>query len=91
LRKDRECKVVGLLNTRKRYNVKESLDLTRNTPWLASHFSKIKKPNKSVSQKLFIGNQSVIAGFWILTLMQLQLNQCFVDFDDKLARATIPI
>ncbi len=43
--------------TRKRYTVIESSDLKRNISWLASCFSKIKKPNKHCS-----GNQSAIAG-----------------------------
>ncbi len=57
-----DCKDVDLYNTRKRYAVIESLDLMRNISWLASCFSKIKKPNKHCS-----GNQSVIAGVCILT------------------------
>jgi hypothetical protein len=58
LRKDSDCKDVDLYNTRKRYAVIESSDLImRNISWLASCFSKIKKPNKHCS-----GNQSVIAG-----------------------------
>ena len=56
-RNDSDFKDVDLYNTRKRYAVTESLDLTRNISWLASCFSKIKKPNKHCS-----GNQSVIAG-----------------------------
>ncbi len=48
---------VDLYNTRMRYVVIESSDLMRNTSWLASCFSKIKKPNKHCS-----GNHSVIAG-----------------------------
>ncbi len=52
-----------LYNTRKRYTVIESSDLTRNISWLVSCFSKIKKPNKHRST----GNQSVIAGVCILT------------------------
>ncbi len=51
---------VDLYNTRKKYAVIESSDLMRNTLWLASCFSKIKKPNKHCS-----GNQSVIAGVLI--------------------------
>ena len=35
-RKDNDCKDVGLYNTRKRYTVIESSDLTRNVLWLAS-------------------------------------------------------
>ncbi len=46
IRNDCDCKAVDLYNTRKRYAVIERSDLTRNIPWLASHFSKIKKPNK---------------------------------------------
>ncbi len=57
---DSDCKDVDLYNTRKRYAVIESLDLTRNISWLASCFSKIKKSNKHCS-----GNQSVIAGVCI--------------------------
>ncbi len=60
LRNDSDCKDVDLYNTRKRYAVIESLDLTRIISWLASCFSKIKKPNKHCS-----GNQSVIAGVCI--------------------------
>ncbi len=62
LRNDSDCKDVDLYNTRKRYAVIESSDLMRNISWLASWFSKIKKPNKHCS-----GNQSVIAGVCILT------------------------
>ncbi len=58
LRNDSDCEDVDhLYNTRKRYAVIESSDLTRNITWLASCFSKIKKHNKHCS-----GNQSVIAG-----------------------------
>jgi hypothetical protein len=49
LRYDRDYKAVDLYNTRKRYAVIESLDLMRNITWLASCFSKIKKPNKKFS------------------------------------------
>ncbi len=62
LRNDNDCKDVDLYNTRKRYVVIESSDLMRNISWLASCFSKIKKPNKHCS-----GNQSVIASVCILT------------------------
>ena len=62
LRNDGDCKDIDLYNTRKRYTVIESSDLTRNISWLASCFSKIKKPNKNCS-----GNQSVIASVCILT------------------------
>jgi hypothetical protein len=62
LRNDNDCKDVDLYNLRKRYVVIESSDLMRNTFWLASCFSKIKKHNKHCS-----GNQSVIAGVCILT------------------------
>ncbi len=57
LRNDSDCKDVDLYNPRKWYAVIESLDLMRNTIWLSSSFSKMKKPNKHCS-----GNQSVIAG-----------------------------
>ncbi len=53
---------LDLYNTRKRYAVIESSDLMKNASWLASCFSKIKKPNKHCS-----GNQIVIAGVCILT------------------------
>ena len=62
LKNDSDCKDVDLYSTRKRYTVLESSDLMRNISWLASCFSKIKKPNKHCS-----GNQSVIAGVRILT------------------------
>jgi hypothetical protein len=45
-----------IYNTRKKYTVIESLDLMRNISWLASCFSKIKKPIKKCSVK-----QNVIA------------------------------
>jgi hypothetical protein len=60
LRSNNDCKDVDLYNTRKRYAVIESSDLTRNISWLASCFFKIKKPNKNCS-----GNQSVIVGVCI--------------------------
>ncbi len=60
LRNDSDCKDVDLYNTRKRYAVIERSDLMRNISWLASCFSKIKKPNKHCS-----GNQSEIAGVCI--------------------------
>jgi hypothetical protein len=62
LRNNSDCKDVDLYNTRKRYAVIESSDLMRNISWLASCFSKIKKPNKHCS-----GNQSVINGVCVLT------------------------
>jgi hypothetical protein len=55
LRNDSDCKDVDLYNTRKRDTVIESSDFMKNISWLASCFSKIKKPNKHCS-----GNQSVI-------------------------------
>jgi hypothetical protein len=58
----RSSSQLRVYNTRKRYAVIEQLDLTRNISWLASCFSKIKKPNKHCS-----GNQYVIAGVCILT------------------------
>ncbi len=60
---DRDCKVVDLQKTRKRYVVIESLGFTSNIFWLASCFFKIKKPNSH-----FLGNQSGIAGFPIFIL-----------------------
>ena len=45
LRNDRDYNDVDLLKTRKRYVVRKSSDFTRNMFWLASCFSKIKKPN----------------------------------------------
>ncbi len=67
LRNDSDCKDVDLYNTRKWYAVLiESSDLMRNMSWLASCFSKIKKPNKHCS-----GNQSVIAGVCILTQIHI--------------------
>ncbi len=57
MRIDSDCKDVDLYNTRMRCAVIESSDVMRNISWLASCFSKIKKPNKHCS-----GNQSVIAG-----------------------------
>ncbi len=62
LRNDSDCKDVDLYNTRNRYAVIESSDFMRNISWLASCFSKLKKPNKHCS-----GNQSVIAGVCIMT------------------------
>jgi hypothetical protein len=62
LRNNCDCKDVDLYNPRKRYAVIESLDLMRKISWLASCFSKIKKPNNNCS-----GNQSVIAGVHVLT------------------------
>ena len=50
LRNDRDCKAVDLYNARRRYAVIESLDPMRNISWLASYFSKIKNPNKQLTQ-----------------------------------------
>ncbi len=55
---------VDLLKTRKRYDVRESSNFTRNMFWLASCFSKIKKPNN-----IFLGNQSGAAGVHNFTLI----------------------
>jgi hypothetical protein len=60
LRNDSDCKDVDLYNPRMKYAVIESSDLMRNISWLASCFSKIKKPNKHC-----FGNQSVIASVHI--------------------------
>jgi hypothetical protein len=62
LRNNSDCKDVDVYNTRKRYAVIESLDFMSNISWLASCFSKMKKPNTHCSE-----NQSVIAGVCILT------------------------
>ncbi len=61
LRNNRDWKDIDLYNTRKRYTVIERSDLMRNISWLASCFSKIKKPNKHCSW-----NESVIAGVCII-------------------------
>ncbi len=57
LRNDRGYNDVDLKKRRKRYVVRESSDFTRNMFWLASCFSKIKKPNCH-----FLENQCGIAG-----------------------------
>ncbi len=70
LRNNSDSKDVDLYNTRKRYAVIESL--MRNISWLASYFSKIKKPNKHCS-----GNQSVIAGVCIFDTIATSLRAVF--------------
>jgi hypothetical protein len=50
LRNNSDCKDVDLYNTRKRYAVIESSYLTRNISWLASCYSKIKKPISIVQE-----------------------------------------
>jgi hypothetical protein len=72
LRNGSDCKDVDLYNTRKRYAVIESLDLRRNISWLASCFSKKKKPNKHCS-----GNQSVIAGVCIFDTIAVSMRVVF--------------
>ncbi len=79
MRNDSDCKDVDLYNTRKRYAVKESLDLTGNITWLASCFSKIKKPNMLCS-----GNQSVIAGVSILTQFPTFILKKYLDLNFNL-------
>ncbi len=75
LRNNSDCKNVDLYNTRKRYaGVIESLDLMRNISWLASCFSKIKKPNKLCSR-----NQSVITGVCILTQFHIFILKQYSD------------
>ena len=64
LRKDSDCKDVDLYNTGKRYAVIERSDLMRNISWVASCFSKIKKPNKHCT-----GNQCVIASVHIFDMI----------------------
>ncbi len=73
LRNDSDCKDVDLYNTRKRYAVIESKDLTRNISWLVSCFSKIKKPNKHCS-----GNQSVIASVCIFVMIAASLSNILI-------------
>ena len=75
MRNHSDCKDVDLYNTRKRYAVIESLDLTRNIPWLGRCFSKIKKPNKHCS-----GSQSVIAGVCIIDMTDAPLLAVFHGF-----------
>ncbi len=48
MRNDCDFKAVDPCNARKRYAVIENLYLMRITPWLASCFCKIKKPNKNL-------------------------------------------
>jgi hypothetical protein len=50
----------------------ESSDLTRNIFWLASCFSKIKKPNRHC-----LGNQSVIAGVRIIDTTAASMRAVF--------------
>ncbi len=68
LRHDGDYKDVDLYNISKRYAVIESSDFMRNISWLASCFSKIKKPNRHCS-----GNQSVIAGVCIFDTIAASL------------------
>ncbi len=79
MRNDSDCKDVDLYNTRKRYTVIESSDHMRNTFWLASCFSKIKKPNKHCS-----GNQSVIAGVCIFDMISYIYPQVIFWFELQL-------
>ena len=72
MRNDSDFKDIDLYNTRKRYAVIESSDLMRNISWLASCFSKIKKPNKHCS-----GNQSVIAGVHIFDTIAASMRAVF--------------
>ena len=58
--------------TRKRYEVIESLDFTRNSFWLASCFFKIKKPNSH-----FLGNRSGIAGVRIIDTTDASMRAVF--------------
>jgi hypothetical protein len=78
LRNDSDCKDVDVYNTRKRYTVIESSDLMRNTFWLASCFSKIKKPEKHCS-----GNQSVITGVCIFDTIAAFLREVFIDSNNN--------
>ncbi len=72
MRNDSDCMDADLYNTRKRYAVIEKKDLTRIISWLASCFSKIKKPNKHCS-----GNQSVIAGVCIFDTIAASMRAVF--------------
>ncbi len=72
LRNDSDCKDVDLYNTRKKYSVIEISDLMRHIPWLASCFSKIKKPSKHCS-----GNQSVIANVRIFDTITASMRSVF--------------
>jgi hypothetical protein len=86
LRTDRDYNNVDLWKTRKRYVVKKSLDFTRNMFWLASCFSKIKKPNSH-----FLGNQRGIAGVHIFDTTPASMRAIsFIDYhNDELAGRTI--
>jgi hypothetical protein len=79
LRNDSDCKDVDLYNTRKRHAVIENSDLTRNISWLASCFSKIKKPNMHCS-----GNQSGIASVCILTRTPIFILKRYSDLNFNL-------
>ncbi len=78
LRNNSDYKDVDLYNTRKRYAATESSDFMRNISWLASCFSKIKKPNKHCS-----ANQVWLPVFALLTWLLLPLELCFIDFDNN--------
>ncbi len=79
LRNDSECKDVDLYNTRMRYAIIESLDLMRNISWLASCFSKIKRPNKHCTE-----NQSVSVGVHILTWFPIFILKKYSDLNFNL-------
>ena len=78
LRNNSDCKDENLYNTKKRYAVIKSSDLTRNISWLASCFFKIKKPNKH-----FPGNQSVIAGVHIFDTIAASMRTVFQSISDS--------
>jgi hypothetical protein len=73
LRNDSDCKDVVLWNTSKRYAVIDSSDFTKNIFWLASCFSKKKKPNRHC-----LGNQSAIAGVCIFDTIDNTRMRCAV-------------
>jgi hypothetical protein len=56
----------------------ECLDFTRNTTWLASRSSLIKKPKYKFSLNLCSGNQSVIAGVPIFDTIAASLSNILI-------------
>ncbi len=67
LRNNCDCEAVDLLNTRKRNKVKEFLDLTRNTSWLMSRFSKNKDTQYIFFPRNCVQKIKRFAGVCILT------------------------
>ncbi len=56
----------------------QCLDFTRNTTWLASRFSLIKKPKWKFSLNLCLGNQSVIADVPIFDMIAASLSNILI-------------